>query len=127
MKSIPSQIIKYDQDIIFTTKDGDLLEVASINLQDGIITNVTTIYEDTYSRDALNIYTNILYVKGVGSLVPKTRVVYEKKDYILLYGWHTNISNQTIYSWFLRPLEEAGPDKTLYKEMIDKIDIIHFD
>ena len=123
---IPNQIFQSKQDIVFKTKSGDLIEASKVNMSNGIITSVENIVEDTFDRHDIEIFPNVLYVKDVGSLTPRTRVVYKDQDYVLLFGWHRNISNQHIYSWFLRSLEESVPDKTLYKEMIDEIDIIHF-
>lgn len=96
---------------------------------------------DQYSVNKLVVEKNFLHVPGVGHLRPgsKVRLDRDPNEYTLLFGWHTNISNQTIYSWYLRPVKEfdnfncddnnymsspekaLSEDRTLYFEMIDKI------
>ena len=46
---------------------------------------------------------------------------YENNTYVLLFGWHTNYSNQTIYSWYIT---NNNICHTLYKEMINKINLV---
>lgn len=95
---------------------------------------------EQYFVEDLIVEKNFLPVPGVGYLRPGTKVRLEgdPTEYVLLFGWHTNISNQTIYSWYLRPIKEfiednsdneymsqpikeLSDDKTLYYEMINKI------
>jgi hypothetical protein len=45
-------------------------------------------------------------VLGIGFLIPGDIVklkLTDCKEYELNFGWHTNISGQTIYSWYLTP------------------------
>lgn len=92
-----------------------------------------------YFVEDLVVEKHFLPVPGVGYLRPGSHIRLEKDptEYVLLFGWHTNISNQTIYSWYLRPIKEfdnpdenkymsspvkvLSEDKTLYYEMINKI------
>ena len=114
----------------------DLLDVISINLDaGGEIASVTTQSGETYFKNDF-FYTNlILEVPGLGramcgdliTLKVKTKI----SDFILGFGWHVNISNQKIYSWYLLPTDKKllnKPDseftvaKTLYYD--DLISII---
>jgi hypothetical protein len=93
--------------------------------------------------------TECLYVLGIGFLLPGDLVklkINERDIYELNYGWHTNISNQTIYSWYLVPQknddyfkgERAGIFResdinitntgilTFYKEFLDTIEVVEF-
>lgn len=124
---LDSRIIATDNfDILIKTQDGTIIDVASIVLEDNAITEVVTVDGDVYTRDLIEVCNKVLYVPGIGYLTPETRVIYKEQDYVLLYGWHTNISNQTILSWYLMPLEECIPYKTLYKDMINDIEVFHF-
>lgn len=96
----------------------------------------------TYYVDSgvISVEENFLEVPGLGYLKPGTKVVLDTDKtttYVLNFGWHTNVSNQTIYSWYLRPITEVvnrdeeeymskskrvlSQDKTLYREMIDHL------
>lgn len=126
-KQLDTQLIATDNfDILVKTKDGEIIEVASVTLENNTVTDVVTANGDIYTSDLIDVYNKVLYVPGIGYLVPDTRIVYKDKDYLLKYGWHTNISNQTILSWYLESMEESIPNKTLYKEMIDAIEVVHF-
>lgn len=142
MKIMKSQIFKNKPDIkVYSKKDpSQELSITSVNLDtEGHIVLVNTEDGQTiYSEDA-EIYQNFLEVPGVGYLRPGTKVKLQSDSstYLLLFGWHTNISNQTIYSWYLRPLTEVvdksdrdymshyqrplSQDRTVYRDMIDSI------
>ena len=102
------------------------IPVLSIEMIDGEITEVVAATGVHYTPEEIEIIRQYLQVPGIGNIISGTRVIYHDKDYVLLFGWHTNISNQTIYSWYLEALEEDVPPKTLYQEMIDEIDTLHF-
>lgn len=114
------------------------LNITSADLDtSGKIVYVNTEEEQKLFADDLEVFKNFLPVPGVGYLKPGTKVEFEKETYVLLFGWHTNISNQQIYSWFLRPITQIdeiykgnymstpervlSQDRTLYYPMIDKI------
>ena len=75
-------------------------------------------------------------VKGLGYLPEGSIVEYNGKYYVLYFGWHKNISNQEIYSWYLvethtnqnlaRFVPKNPECKTLYKWMIDKLNKVIF-
>lgn len=92
----------------------------------GEVESVVTYYEEELSGPLLTYEKYLLEVPGVGFLRPGTRVSLEGKEYVLLFGWHTNGSNQTIYSWYLNPLFENSSDKTLYKSDINKLEKFTF-
>lgn len=78
--------------------------------------NIVYLYatnEEQYSSDDVDIYKNFLHVPGVGDIKPGTLLNLDNDNttYVLLFGWHTNVSNQTIYSWFIRPLTEYSVDE----------------
>lgn len=106
-----------------------------------------TIY--TYLKDEYTYTTECLYVLGIGFLLPGDIVklkVNEIDEYELNYGWHTNISNQTIYSWYLKPIHTTDLFKddryglfnksdvnitntgilTFYKEFLETIEVVTF-
>lgn len=61
-----------------------------------------------YPKDTYTYTTECLYVLGIGFLIPGDIVklkLTDWKEYELNFGWHTNISGQTIYSWYLVPRE----------------------
>lgn len=125
---ITSYIYANLPDLIFVDKfTNQKLDISVVNLNpDGVIESVVTTEGSLYTRASLDIFKDYLYVPGLGNITPGSRVIYKEKDYVLCYGWHTNISNQTICTWYLEALEEAVPPKTLYKEMIDEIELVHF-
>ena len=125
---IPSSIYYEDSGLIFTESDtGQQVKVATIELDpvDETIIHLTDptgnpIDDAIYQRYTLNI-------PGIGYIIPGSRVVWKEKDYVLQFGWHTNVSNQTIYTWYLEPLEGLDQTpKTLYYWMINEIEIVHF-
>lgn len=72
------------------------------------------------------VYTNlILDVPGLGTAVCGDKIYLKHprkklEEYTLAFGWHTNVSNQKIYSWYLTPIikdldnHEIPKAKTLY-------------
>jgi len=127
-KYIGSCIIANDNyDILAkTTESEEVIEISNAICENNKVTSIIDKQGKIYSESEFIVYNKVLLVPGIGYLTPGTRVVYEGQDYCLSYGWHTNISNQTILSWYLDSLEVNAPMKTLYKEMIDKIELVHF-
>lgn len=121
--------------------NGIRVNVSSVDLDtDGNIVFINTTDGNKLSADDYIIVQELLNVPGVGKLKPGTRVVLEENpyiEYVLEFGWHTNISNQTIYSWYLYPIkqEEIISDKeymskpeqrlsvarTVYESVVDQI------
>lgn len=144
MKTVRSQIFKTSPNIRVYRKDDPQIEVNVTSVDLDTNGKIVILHDEEgntiYSEDCL-IYQDFLDVPGVGYLKPGTMVRLDDDltKYVLLFGWHTNISNQTIYSWFLRPLEEyseedlvnenymshyprdLSQDRTLYLDMIDHL------
>lgn len=114
----------------------DILDVMSINLDaSGEVASITTNSGETYFKEDFW-YTNlILDVPGLGHVLCGDLITIKVKnrisDFVLGFGWHVNISNQKIYSWYLLPADKPilnKPDseftvaKTLYYD--DLISII---
>lgn len=118
-------ILKPEADLKFTDLQDRTLDVTSITLENGIITKITAVgtggETQEYSAGSFFLIKEMLEIPGIGRLSPGTIVRYKGKDYLLLFGWHTNPSNQTIYSWYLTKNNECH---TLYQEMIDLIDLV---
>lgn len=127
----PSYLLNREKEIDLTSIDVDT---------DGRYVIAHTDEGRQYFIDDLIVERNFLNVPGVGYLRPGSKVRLENdfNEYVLLFGWHTNISNQTIYSWYLRPIKEfvdsekenqymsepikpLSEDRTLYYEMVNKI------
>lgn len=90
--------------------------------------------------------TECLYVLGIGFLLPGDIVrlkIDDCRKFELNFGWHTNVSNQTIYSWYLKPIklndhyndsifiqpdmDESGTGiLTFYKEYLKTIEVVEF-
>lgn len=141
----------------FYDTDGNLLR-GSINVSiddNGQFDVITQEYDGvtkTYNKDEYTYTTECLYVLGIGFLIPGDIVklkIDQLKTYELNYGWHTNISGQTIYSWYLvaLPEEDYFYDErkgifnsvdlvdmnietkqilTFYKEYLDTIEVVEF-
>lgn len=112
----------------------------------GEITTIIIINENNeddtveYNQDEFYYLDESLFVLGIGNLLPGDIVKLKHTDftkYELNYGWHTNISNQTLYSWYLKPLNEEylpfdsgyladGKNITLYKEYLDTIEVVEY-
>lgn len=139
-ESISPQIYKTCPKLKVYDKNGKEIKTTSVNLDtDGSVVSIVTEDGRLVYCDELLIFSNFLEVPGVGFLKSGTKVCLEGSDvvYTLLFGWHTNISNQTIFSWFLRKElevknqdsdeymssypEDPFQDLTVYKETIDKI------
>lgn len=131
------QVFKNCPDIKVYQEDKEL-SIISVDLDtDGKIVYVNSESGQKIPSDDVEVLKNFLPVPGVGYLRSGTKVTFEKDTYVLMFGWHTNISNQQIYSWFLRPTvqtdrvsesnymsspeNELSQDRTLYYPMIDKI------
>ena len=103
----------------------------------------------TYNNGQFSYTTACLYVLGIGFLIPGDIVklkIDSCKVYELNFGWHTNVSNQTIYSWYLKPIKiedyfkderkglfnESDPNitntgiLTFYKEYLSTIEVVEF-
>lgn len=105
-----------------------------------------------YPKDTYTYTTECLYVLGIGFLIPGDIVklkLTDYKEYELNFGWHTNISGQTIYSWYLvpRPIPDLFIEErngihnqidqvtmnidsngilTFYKEYLETIEVVEF-
>jgi hypothetical protein len=139
-----SDIIDY---FSFYTKTGDYIpDVVSVELnkygQFGTITCNGPDYEEpiTYGPEEYDFTRETVFVLGVGYLIPGDIVrlhLLDKRYYEVQYGWHTNVSNQTIHSWYLVPVNYDEVRKevvyrtdsnilTLYKEYLDTIEVVDF-
>lgn len=113
-----------------------IADVDSINLNnDGSIKSINTKSGHTILSDDF-LYTNlILEIPGLGYAMCGDLITIKVKnkitDFTLGFGWHLNISNQKIYSWYLLPKDNKllnKPDsefkvaKTLYYD--DLISVI---
>ena len=118
-------------------KDGIEVNASEVILSpEGKIISVLDTEGVEHYRDYLEICQNFLEVPGVGFLRPGSVVRIRGQEYVLNFGKHTNISNQSLISWYLSPLGrgvEMAPDplgrvtsedRTLYTDMIDEIDLV---
>ena len=140
----------------FYDTEGNLLtgESVSVTIDDNGQFDVLTITDEnsvstSYAQNEYTYTTECLYVLGIGFLIPGDIVklkINECHVYELNYGWHTNISNQTIYSWYLvpKPQEDYFRDErkglfnrsdinitntgilTFYKEFLSTIEVVEF-
>lgn len=136
----------------FYDTEGNLIKGdISITVQpDGQFDTVTATLDGTtteYTKDQYTYTTECLYVLGIGFLLPGDIVKLHIDDsamYEINFGWHTNVSSQTIYSWYLKPVhveklfEERGFERTqkpyitftgmltLYKEFLETIEVVEF-
>ena len=129
MKDLNSCVYGSGTEVIFTDAAGERVPIQMIDLDpetfemDALIDtsgNPVSVEDVEYQRYVLN-------VPGIGNLIPGSRIIWKEEDYVLQFGWHTNVSNQTLFTWYLEPLE--GTDlipKTLYRWMINEIEIVHF-
>ena len=96
---------------------------------DGQFDTLTAVYDGTetvYYSGEYTYTTECLYVLGIGFLIPGDIVklkISDMKEYELRYGWHTNISGQTLYSWYLvpRPIEDMFLDQR--KGILNMVDL----
>lgn len=134
----------------FYDSDGNLIRGSlEVSLDDnGQFDILTQIIDDEtfiYPKGTYTYTTECLYVLGIGFLIPGDIVklkIDSCKRYELNYGWHTNVSNQTIYSWYLKPItkncnnsdifEQKDMDDsgtgilTFYKEYLKTIEVVEF-
>lgn len=129
MKVINADNIISSKFMFYSKLTGEQIKVTSMELDDkGTIDKITGMVHGitTIMNSSQFVYTNlILEVPGLGTAVCGD-TVYLKcprkklKEFILEFGWHTNVSNQKIYSWYLVPQlkdldqHELPKAKTLY-------------
>ena len=123
---VPIPILKPKADLKFIDLGGKTLPVRTIEMNEDsqieeLILSVPVEDKDIYHKGEFLMIKELLEVPGIGRLSPGTIVRYENNNYVLLFGWHTNPSNQTIYSWYLTRNKVCH---TLYREMIDKINLV---
>lgn len=137
--------------------NGDLIhgEIEAEITDNGQFGALTVEYEGEtiiYPKGTYTYTTECLYVLGIGFLIPGDIVklkIDANKTYELNWGWHTNISGQTIYSWYLKPqlipdyfyderngfntqidLVDMNIDSngmlTFYKEYLDTIEVVQY-
>lgn len=138
--------------------DNLLLGNVSVSIDDNGQFDVITVTDPdsgevtTLSKDQYTYTTECLYVLGIGFLLPGDIVklhIADDKEYELHFGWHTNISSQTIYSWYLVrhdiqdyfyeerngifqsvDLVEMNMENneilTFYKEFLETIEVVQF-
>ena len=100
----------------------------------------------TYTKDNYTYTVECVYVLGIGFLLPGDLVKLKIDDcrvFELNFGWHTNVSNQTIYSWYLAPCPTNCNNRddvfshvdmddsnagilTFYKEYLKTIEVVEF-
>jgi hypothetical protein len=138
-----SDIIDY---FSFYTNDGEYIpNVISVNIgKDGKFGNITAINdigeEIIYPYTDYTFTRETIFVLGVGYLIPGDIVkltLLDKCYYEVGYGWHTNVSHQTIHSWYLKPVNYNEITKevayktcsnilTLYKEYLNTIELVEY-
>lgn len=129
MKVINTDNVISRKFIFYDKKTQDQIKVKSIHLDaHGTIDKITAeshnvTFEST-SEDF--VYTNlILEIPSLGTAVCGDLIYLQVprkpvQEYTLQFGWHTNVSNQKIYSWYLVPFlknldtHELPKAKTLY-------------
>lgn len=136
-----SDIIEYYS---FYDLDNNLLNVQTITLDNyGQLSNVTINTESgtqVLTKDEYTYTRECIFVLGIGYLIPGDIVklhLMDKCSYELRYGWHTNVSNQCIHSWYLVPVSYDLYTKdvvyktdsdilTLYKHYLETIEVVEF-
>ncbi len=111
----------------FTLNGNPILNVKHIILNDlGQISSIVYLNSDEEVELTTSefTYTNlILHIPGIdqlaycGDKLFLTRYREDPKEYTLNFGWHENISNQRIFSWYLEDRDYEGniiAKKTLY-------------
>lgn len=109
-------------------KDGQFGDLTCED-EEGVVTHYTNV-EYTYTQEAL-------YVLGIGYLLPGDIVKLKRSDKVSFtvgFGWHINISNQNIYSWYLTPNDSDLPNiyspdgkvLTLYKDYLNTIEVVSY-
>lgn len=82
--------------------------------------------EVSYNKDEYTYTTECLYVLGIGFLIPGDIVklkITDTKTYELNWGWHTNVSGQQIYSWYLVPQQEPDYFYDTRKGFMQTVDL----
>lgn len=126
----------------YDKEDDTVLPVKTVTIKDGKFDNITFTrnYETiTYTPEQYYYTNQSLFVLGIGVLLPGDIIKLFRQDcmkYELNFGWHTNISEQNIYSWYLKPINPQdininkynpdGKNLTLYKEYLDTIEVVEF-
>lgn len=129
MTDLNGNVYKQSPGMIFTDKTGERVPIVDVQL-DAETSEIAVLIDDMgniISPEDVIYQRYTLYVPGVGTILPGSRVIWKERDYVLQFGWHTNVSNQTLFTWYLEPLE--GNDlvpKTLYQWMIKEIELVHF-
>ena len=116
----------------FDTENNIINNVKSMNLSDsGAIESIT--YNDNDNEITLNYgeftYTNlVLAIPGIGyaycgDIIYLEQFRKEPTQLELAFGWHENVSNQKIFSWYLKPTPKSNINyiKTLYYDDLTNI------
>ena len=138
-----SDIIDYFS--FYTLNNEYIPNVISVNIgTDGKFGNITAVNdtgeEISYAPTEYTFTRESIFVLGVGYLIPGDIVklnLFDKRSYEVRYGWHTNVSNQTIHSWYLVPVNVDEVTKevsyltcskilTMYKEYLDTIELVMY-
>lgn len=139
-----SDIVDYFS--FYDTSGNYLSNVATVQVdEDGQFGTLTITDSSTgdvieLGRDEYDFTRESVFVLGVGYLIPGDIIklhLLDKRSYEVRYGWHTNISNQTIHSWYLVPVNYDAVNKevayltdskilTLYKEYLDTIELVEY-
>ena len=129
MKAINADNVVSNKFLFYSKETNELLNVSKIILDahgsiDKIIATQHGITAEYNSADF--VYTNlILEIPGLGTALCGDRILLKHprkklEEFTLEFGWHTNMSNQKIYSWYLIPevidldIHELPKAKTLY-------------
>lgn len=129
MITLNSQVYGENPGFIFTDSAGNRIPITEIQLDEFTfnIVGLTDISGNDVDPNTVTFQKYVLNVPGVGNILPGSRVVWKEQDYVLKFGWHTNVSHQELYTWYLLPLESTDlTPKTLYRWMINEIEIVHF-
>ena len=129
MKVINADNVISSKFMFYSKFTGEQIKVTHVEFDDlGTISTITgTVHGITAVMDSSQfVYTNLaLEVPGLGTAVCGDEIYLKQprkklETFILEFGWHTNFSNQKIYSWYLIPqltdldAHELPKAKTLY-------------
>lgn len=89
----------------YSTSTGELLDVAEIYIEESGNVVLTTRDGKTLKDDEYVYRNEVLDVPGYGEVPEGATLEYKKNLYVLRFGWHHNSSGQSLYSWYLDPLE----------------------
>lgn len=139
-----------DPVFMFYDLNGNLINASSMTFDSsGKPDTVTTENGDVFEKGQYTYTAESLYIDGIGYLVKGDIVkltISSVTEYELNYGWHTNVSNQTIYSWYLKPVvvpdywqdeksclnDDTVASKqdigilTFYKQYLETIEVVRF-